>query len=178
MARRFDVGPLFGGVASGLRHRRASGPEPADRLTRAVLVGIPVVVAVSTALGGVVLPVPEQLLAGVSLLVGALFAGFTQVAAWRDRLEDRRVATDRVRIRALREAGAHILASVVAGGAAAVITIALACLPETHGNRLIQILEQAFSSFAFGVLSYLSLTILIVVNLLWDAFDSPSGSAE
>jgi hypothetical protein len=175
---RFDLRPLVRGVGQGLRKRRDIGPEAADVKARAVLVGLPLATAATCAIIGFVLPKADQLIAGAALLVGALFAAFTQVAAWRDRIAARKNATDAVDLRALSEAGAHILLTVVISLLATADLVVLANLDveEKNPDLFLSITTIALSALGVGAFTYMTLSLYMVVNLLWDAYEKTAGA--
>lgn len=192
MAGRFDFRPLLVGVATGLRHRRPAGKESADWGTRFVLVAVPTMAGVAAGLLNVQILDPGQLLAAAALFVGAMLTAFSQVAAWRERIAERRRALDRAAgreakfdssasrelkldrsaDRALEEAGAHILTSVLLSVVVSAVVLAVgatANLPsmlEEHRETGARVL----TGLAVGCLTYIGLVLAIVVNLMWDAF--------
>lgn len=178
MPGRFDLRPLIRGVRQGLRKRRDTGPEAADIRARAVLIGLPLATAAVCAVSGLVLPKADQLIAGAALLVGALFAAFTQIAAWRDRILARGNATDAVDLRALSEAGAHILLTVVISLLATADLVVLANLDVEQENPdlILLIATRALSSLGAGAFTYMTLSLYVVVNLLWDAYEKTGGA--
>ncbi len=168
MASRLDVRPLVRGVLAGLRHRRdLQEEESPDWPTRIVLVAIPAAVIAAMLLFHVTLGVPDQLLAGAALLAGALLTGFSQVAAWRERILTR---DEQARTRALDEAAAHILGSLLISVLITVLVVALAVLPTLGISSLLLAVRAVFGAVAVGALAYVGLTLVIVANLLWDAF--------
>ncbi len=174
MVARFDLRDLYHGLTDGLRKRREQDEhEPPDVAARVLLVAVPILVGVSAGLVGP-LEVGDALLAGVALLIGALIAGFTQVAAWKDRLQARGRATDAVAIRSLNEAAAHILIAVVAsvfGTATAIVSMASSSI-ECPPLWLI-VLTRIVVGLSAASFAYIALTLVIVVVLLWDSFMRP-----
>lgn len=178
MAGRFDLRPLIQGVREGLRRRRASGPEPADWGARRVLLIAPgIVLVASIAVGGGV-SAADPLLAGTALLIGGLLAAFSQLASWRERLLARERKVDRRRIRALDEAGAHILWAVVVSVGATVDLVILANLDVTNESPLwLAIAGRVLGAVGAAVFAYLALTLVLVTNLLWDAYQDGGDSS-
>ena len=178
MAGRFDLRPLLRGVGRGLRKRRDTGPEAPDRRVRGVLLALPLAAAWTSVAASFVLPHADQLIAGAAVLVGALFAAFTQIAAWRDRLLTRGNLTDGVDLRALDEAGAHVLFTVVVSLAATADLVLLANLDvDQEGPTLIfSIVLKALTAIGVGAFTYMTISLFVVVNLLWDAYEKSGGS--
>lgn len=172
MPGRFDLRPLARGLGDGLRRRQVLGAEPAGRRARSVLIVVPLVVFVAALLLGLELSKADQLLSGTTLLVGALLTAFSQVASWRERLLARERKVEAVHIRALNEAAAHILVSVLLSGFSAALLIVLANLDSdvVLAHLPLLWLVRVLSSLSAASFSYLALTLVIVVNLLWDAY--------
>lgn len=200
---RLDLRPLLAGLKVGLRLRRREGVEPPDTPTILVLVATPLVVGGLIAGFQVTLQAADQLLAGAALLVGALFAAFGMVASWRERLLERDRKVDGIKLRALNEATAHILFSVVvsliATGVLAVLSNLVASIsaavpapapttataapgttPPLPGTPPVPLTEHiaavALSAIGCAALAYLLVSMLIVVNLLWDAYSTAGQS--
>jgi len=119
---------------------------------------------------------PEALLAGFSLLAGSLLGVFSQLAGWRSRLSERETTyktTERRYRRAVDEAVAHTLIAALASMAAAILMIVLAnLLPDTaSASSVLPWPARIITGLAVGVGSYLLMTFLIIVNLLWDAYE-------
>lgn len=177
MPGRFDLRPLASGLGHGLRRRRVLGTEPADRRARGVLIVVPIVVFIAALALGLELVKADQLLAGTALLVGGLLTTFSQVATWRERLLARERKVEAIHIRALNEAAAHILVSVLFAGFTAALLIVLANIDTNMAlaHPALRWLVRILSALSVACFSYMALTLIIVVNLLWDAF-SGAGS--
>ena len=171
MPGRFDLGPLARAVGVGLRHRAAVGAEVNDRGTRAVLIVFPTAgfilsLAFRVALGGA-----DQLIAGFALLAGTSIASFTQLAAWREKLTARARRVDGVASRALDEAVAHVLMVVVVSMAATVAMVIVFNIdPGRDPSPAVLWTIRGFSAAGIGAGLYVVLTLVIVVNLLFDAY--------
>lgn len=176
MPGRFDLRPLLGGALLGLRRRRAIGAEPVDGSARYILVGVPLVsAAVLTALQ-VQLADPGILSGGAALLIGALLAGFAMLAGWKDRLVERERQTERLQVRALDEAGAHILMSVIMAVVATAALGTLANVPVGGDAGAFRLwLCASLGGVGVGALVYIGLSVVIVVNLMWDAYEATSS---
>lgn len=138
-------------------------------------------VAIVIAATGTDLPAADQFLAATALFLGALLTVFGQVAAWRDRLANRHVATDRVDLRALDEAAAHILFTVLVTLATAILLVVRANLGAdlSTADVAAHIVARICAALAAAGFTYLVLIIWLVTNLLWDAYEKsaswPSG---
>ncbi|GAA3326064.1 hypothetical protein GCM10017711_24360 [Paeniglutamicibacter sulfureus] len=176
MASRLNPMQLIRGVREGLRHREENAAaEKPDWTTRIVLLSIPILVAGGMIWFGLGVQSPDQLLAGAALLAGALLTGFSQVAAWRERILMR---DEQARTRALDEAAAHILLSLVAGVAITVLVVSLVVIPSEDIPAWVEQIRVVLGAISVAVLSYVGLTLLIVANLLWDAFQFEKQDAE
>ena len=173
MPGRFDLRPLLRALEGGLRKRRDTGVEPPDTRTRAVLIVLPLLIAGAAAGFGFVLPHADQLIAGTALLMGALLAAFTQVAGWRERLLTRSNATDGVDLRALNEAAAHILDTVMValGATSSLVVLANLDLTLQHSNVYYALALKALTALGVAAFIYITISMVIVVNLLWDAYE-------
>jgi hypothetical protein len=135
-----------------------------------VLFGVPVLGAAVVSVLRIRLGGADQLLAGTALLAGALLTGFGQIAAWRERLLQRPVIVGGSRIRALNEAVAHILVCLLMSLVATSCVIVLANLDLTDARAGVIVVEVGFSAVAIAAFTYIFISLIIVVNLLWDAF--------
>jgi hypothetical protein len=179
MPQRLDLRPLIEGLWHGLRRRRSTATsEPPDYWTRGILLGVPAVAIVVVAVLRVRLGGADQLLAGTALLAGALLTGFGQIATWRERLLRRPVAVTGSRLRALDEAVAHVLVCLLVSLIATACVIILANLDLTDARPVVMGIEVGFSGVAAASFSYIFISLIVVVNLLWDAFrEEESDSA-
>lgn len=178
MSERIDPRPLIGGLLSGLRKRRLSNQEPPDYAARVLLFGVPLVVG--GLVGGlqVVFTQADQLLAACALLSGALLTGFAQVASWRERILSRHRKVDDIDVRALNEAAAHILVSLIVSVIAAVAVFVLANLDLLCPPLIVHIIACTLSGVSAAALSYVAVSLLFVVNLLWDALQIEQRESE
>lgn len=178
MSERLDPRPLMQGLLDGLRKRRLSGNEPVDHAARWILFGTPI--AVGLLVGGfqVVFTQADQLLAACALLAGALLTGFAQVASWRERILARQREVDEVDVRALSEAAAHILVSLLVSVAAAVSVFALANLDLNCPPLGVHIWSCILSGLSAASLTYVAISLVMVVNLLWDALQNEQREAK
>lgn len=177
MAGRFDLSPLIRAVGRGLRKRRSQGVEPPDVRTRFVLIAVPGAVAAAVTATGTDLTAADQFLAAVALFLGALLTVFGQIAAWRDRLSARHVPTDRLDLRALDEAAAHILFAVLVTLATAIPLVVRANLGDDVSalGAAGAITARICAALASAGCAYLVLNIWLVTNLLWDAYEKSAS---
>jgi hypothetical protein len=172
MPGRLDLRPLIAGALDGLRKRRVQGDEPVDGPTRYILFGLPLAVgAVAVALR-LQLADAGSVATACGVLIGALLSGFGALGAWKERLLARDRDTEQVDLRALNEAAAHILLSViVAMGATVTLTLAANLTTKDPGTTRAWIVATC-GGIGIGALVFLSISLVIVVNLLWDAYTS------
>lgn len=178
MLDRFNPSRVLKGVLLGLRKRSHSDQEKPDVGARLVLFGAPVIVAAALICTKTVIDEPEIMLAAAALLIGALLAGFSQVAGWREKVLERGRAIDKVRVKALNEAGALILLSIHVSvlASAAVFGVALITLPSESG--WLTWLAVVLSSIGPAALTYVALSLVFVANLLWDGFSNEQTDFE
>lgn len=170
MVERFNPGPLIRGLFEGLRLRRNSPEEPDDRWARLILFMVPPTTGAVLVTARVELPAADQLLAASALLVGALLAGFAQVASWRERILVRHRRVDIVDVRALNEAAAHILISLLVSTVGSIAMFVLSNLDLKSSSTVVHGFAQAASALSASAFTYVALSLFIVTNLLWDAY--------
>lgn len=172
MLDRLNSGSLFKGVLRGLRHRAKDGDavEKADILARIILFGVPAAIVTLLTITSTVVDEVDAALAAAALLVGALLAGFSQVASWRERILARNGDRNSVRVKALNEAGALILFSIHVSVLAAVAVFVVTLLDASAFEGLWKYALAALSSIGPASLAYVALSLVFVANLLWDAF--------
>jgi hypothetical protein len=176
---RFSLTSLGKGLRDGLRKRRKVGEEKPDRLTRALLIILPIAALALAVYFDWTIDVPQDLLAGIALLIGAELAAFTQLAAWRERLNQRNLGKEAVRRRALDEAVAHVLVSTLIATLTAALLVAISVLGlDKESGPIALWAARILSAGVLGLLTYLGLTLWIVVNLLWDAYLDANGSLK
>ncbi|MGY4859520.1 hypothetical protein [Cryobacterium sp. AP23] len=178
MPERLDPRPLIGALVEGLRKRRLSGTEPADVPTRVVLFGLPLIVGGLVFGFGLTFTQADQLLAACALLAGALLTGFAQVASWRERILTRYRRVDEIDVRSLNEAAAHILVSLLVSVLAAIAVFILANLNLQCPTVAVDLWARALSGLSATCLSYVAISLLIVVNLLWDALQNEQRETQ
>lgn len=172
MSERFDLRPLVRGLRDGLKLRRARAEdEKPDRWTRVALFGVPVAVLVLMIAFRVELNKADQLLAGAALLSAALIGAFAQIVTWRERILRRNREVERIKVRALNEAGAHVLVSLVMSVVVTVAVFVLANLALDCAPLYLHIIAWILSGISAASFAYVALSLVIVANLLWDAFE-------
>jgi hypothetical protein len=118
-----------------------------------------------------VFPSPADLLSGLALLAGANLAAFALIASWREQLNQREAKIDGARKRALDEAVAHILSSIALATIAMSAMIGLTAMSvDDASSRASRAVAMVLTGAGLGLLSYIALVIIIVVNLLWDGY--------
>jgi hypothetical protein len=175
LAGRLNVGPLLSGLIVGLRKRRegADGTvtESPDWGTWAALVVLPIGAGFLMFHFRVRLENADQFLAGAALLAGALLTGFSQIASWRERVLERDADTNASRVRSLNEAAAHVLVAVLGALVVTGGVIALAILDFSSPEFWMRASIVGLGALVAAVVTHIALTVVIVVNLLWDAFE-------
>jgi hypothetical protein len=184
---RFSQRPLAAALRAGLRVRKPGDGtnEKPDRIAITVLACVPLTILAVTFLLQLRLASADLLLAAAALLVGALLTAFTQIATWRERLVASGLETVSVRIRALDEAAAHVLSSLLMSVACAVAVLLVgvvssALLPSylawVDGATLELLrsvrawVEIALTAVAGAAFAYVVVSIVIVTGLLLDAY--------
>lgn len=178
MLDRLSPRTVFRGVLSGLRKRSPDGREKRDVGARLVLFGVPLLVAAAVIATQTVVDKAEVALAAAALLVGALLAGFSQVASWRERVLARATTRDSVRVRALNEAGALILFSIHVSVLASVAVFVVSMIGSPGDDSPVRWPLIVLGSVGPAALAYVALSLVFVANLLWDAFVNDEEDVE
>ncbi|MCM3555680.1 hypothetical protein M3697_11255 [Janibacter melonis] len=127
---------------------------------------------------------PQSLTSGYGLLAGALLASFSLLAAWRNNLTQRpswQVETSRTARRAIDEAVAHVLMSIlVCVGLAALTVIMANVMTEADGSAdtLRDTPALVLTSVLVSLSTYLILSLVLIVNLLRDAYHQVNEADE
>ncbi len=172
MTGRLNPGPTLTGALNGVLLRRPrNAEEPADSTTPVLLFGLPLLVVGAACATRVVLPHPGILVVAGAVLTAALLPTFAAIAMWREQARAARCEPDRVATGALDEAGAHVLVSVLV---AAVATLGMAVvatvgLPDDAGTARTWLVVAA-GAIGLGCWTYLVLSLVMAVNLMWDAY--------
>src|SRR5690606_33881385 len=140
--------------------------------------GLPLLICAALVIFQVTLHGSEELLAGLALAAGALLTGFAQVAGWRERLLSRDLSVNALRIRALNEAVTNLLVSLVASLLATLGVIVLSNLDLQEPPMWLHWLGVSVSGVVGALLAFVGLSLVIVVNLLWDAYTDEGHDAR
>lgn len=183
MLDRFNPSDLIQGLASGLRKRRhlhdEDSEEKADWSSRIILVGLPAAVAVLICVFRWEFTGADQILAGAALLCGSLLAAFAQIASWRERALARNRRVEDLDVRALNEATAHVLVSLMVSTGTVVATFVLANLKlDEDSSDTLRNVAVGASAVSGATFLYIGLSIIIVANLLWDAYNNEERNAR
>ncbi|TKR27166.1 hypothetical protein FA014_02070 [Cellulomonas hominis] len=122
---------------------------------------------------------------GLALLGGALLAAFPQLAAWRSRLSQRvefKATTERPARESVDEAVAHVLWSALLSVLGAVLAAAVENSVPT-GEQIEAAGVPYWTWIAMGAAlvalsTYLVLTFVVIVNLLWSAYRRASKDED
>lgn len=180
MPGRFNPSDVTRGLFDGLRFRRHDATkENRDYWAMVVLFGLPLVAAGLIFWFRIQFTGADQILAGAALLCGSLMAAFAQIASWRERALARDRNVEKIRVRALNEATAHILFSLMISVLTVASTFALANI-ELGDEPPAWLTWTAVSASAVSgaTFLYIGLSIIIVANLLWDAYQHEEDEAE
>lgn len=177
MLDRFNPRSLLEGVLTGLRDRSRDDERP-DIFARLVLFGTPVVVAAALIWTQTLINEPEVVLAAAALLVGALLAGFSQVATWRERILERHRSVDRNRVKSLNEAGALILMSIHVSVLASAAVFGVTLIDTETAPDWLKLVAVVLSSVGPAALTFVALSLVFVANRLWDGFTEQQADSE
>lgn len=179
MTDRFSPRPLLRGAWGSLRARAHVGTERRDWAAISVLAGLPLLLGVASWYWGWSIRATDPLIGGYSLLAGVLLAGVPQLAAWRQRLTDRSRAADGVAKRKLDEAVAHTLLGVLTSTALAAVSVVLGNISVPGADRpdvVIPAVARGFTTVIVVGSAYLVLTLVLVVNLVFDAYEDANST--
>jgi hypothetical protein len=118
-----------------------------------------------------------SLVGGLALLAAALLAVVVQLAVWRQRLTDRSQARDGVARRSLDEAVANTLLSAVTCVLLAGLGVIEAniLIPKTGEGTVLPLPAKLITALVVGGCTYLVLTFILIVNLMFDAYVNANG---
>lgn len=165
--RLFPV-ELFRGHWKALSDYRDAKPV-ADKLTRFILVAVPLGAGGCMVVFGGTLAAPGALLSGVALLAGGFLAAFAQISNLRIRLTERmRDLPDAERIDrdALDETASHLLVSSYLSALTAVILV----LSMNFGTNAQGAVEGLWGALVVVPAVYVLLTFLISIPRLYSAY--------
>lgn len=168
---RFNLGPLFLDHIRSMRQVRPGGsPEdqgdPPDVAAQVFLYSAPVVVALISIWRSWRLTDPGSLSGASALMAGILFAAFTQLAALRERLEDRSEPIGTTTRKHFRETAAHLMM----GSLAAAVEAAFLVVASGSRNHPDDKLAELPTAIALGVAAYLFLLFVMAVRRMYSAY--------
>lgn len=179
MTDRFSLFPLAAHAWGSLRRRAAVGRERRDWPAILTLTMLPLSAAYISVRFGWTVQHSESLVAGFSLLAASLLAVVPQFAAWRQRLTDRDKRGEGVARRKIDEAVTHTLLGVVVSvglaALAVVLTNTTTTTPQGTESMLWPWAEAGATAVIMAGGTYLVLTMILVVNLLFDAYQDANG---
>ena len=176
MTDRFDITPLVRAALGGMTHRAVLGKERRDWVALATLTLLPVASAVVSMFFGWRLRDAGSLVAGLSLLGAALLALVVQFAAWRGRLSERKKPSEAVARRAIDEAVANTLLATLTCVALAALTAVLSNISAPDPTwTVIPAAAEVLTALIIGGCVYLGLILLVVLNLLFDAYQQATS---
>ena len=168
MSSRFVPVALFRGHWKGLSDYRHDSPV-ADRLTRLLIVALPLSAAAAIWVFGGRLTSPGALLSGVALLTGGFLAAFGQISTLRLRLTDRRAdyeMVEQIDRDALDETAAHLLmASFMSALTALTLVLGMNFALCADGT-----LKGFWAAAAVALSSYVLLIFMIAIPRLYVAY--------
>ncbi|MGN7133420.1 hypothetical protein ACTHQY_09115 [Rhodococcoides corynebacterioides] len=131
--------------------------------------GLPVLVFISTLLGGYVFPAPVALLPAVSLLSGVLLAAAGQVLTMRARIDDKEHATQlRIR-RHIKETMSGLILTSISSLLAAIALGGLAAATVQPGF-VVRWWHVALSSASLGLTTLISLMFVVAAKRLYTTY--------
>ncbi|WP_435199501.1 hypothetical protein [Janibacter sp. GS2] len=176
---RFSLAPLWSAVADGVRHRRVHEDEPRDYGALLILFVPPTLLGLLSLGLGWQIRAADSLIAGLSLLAAALLAVFVQLSTWRQRLSpggkpEAVVSYEGPQRRAIDEAAAQTLwASLITVlTALCLVVIANTVSIDRAGDAVASWAQRGLTAAVVALGAYLVLTFLLIVNLLWDAYEN------
>lgn len=179
---RFSLGPILAEALGGLRHRRVHEDEPRDWGALILLLGVPLGLGFLSAVLGWRIRSADSLLAGFALLAGVLLTVFVQISVWRERLRpdgkhEALALYEGPPRRSADEAAAHTLLASVLSIVGAVVLVVLdnVSQPAPDGVVVIPWVAIVLTAFMVGLSAYLVLTFILIVNLLFDAYQVAQG---
>lgn len=171
MLQRFSPSPILRGLSNGVRLRKATGPEKADRPVRIVLTVVPLVVFTLCIFLRTDVHQSGPLTAAFGLMSSALLSGFALLARWREELTSRKLSVDGIRKRAIDEAVYHILLCSGISALGAGVGAILSTVPAPPRTSFMDWASVALNGLLFGLGSSLFLHFLIVLHLLAEQYE-------
>ncbi|WBC12963.1 hypothetical protein O7600_17465 [Micromonospora sp. WMMA1998] len=158
---RFDLRPL---IRDHFRSMQLPNASP-DWAARSIVVLVPVVVGVLSYLRGWRLTDPSAISGASALIAGIMFGAFTQLAAFRDRIEGRR-PFDATTRRHFRETAAHLMAGALASALeAAVLVVASGIRPNPDAK-----LDRVATCVVLALGSYVLVLFIMAIRRMYSAY--------
>ncbi|MGC4903056.1 hypothetical protein ACLQ2Y_27465 [Micromonospora echinospora] len=158
---RFDLRPL---IRDHFRSMQLPNSAP-DWTARSIVVLVPVAVGVLSYLKEWRLTDPSAISGASALIAGIMFGAFTQLAAFRDRIEGRR-PFDATTRRHFRETAAHLMAGALASALeAAVLVIASGIRPNPDAK-----LDRIPTCVVLGLGSYVLVLFIMAIRRMYSAY--------
>lgn len=173
MASSTGLRSMIDAHVGGLRRLNESSVKPRKPswLPVALLYGPPLVVATLTAVFQWNLrPIADALMGGFALMAGVLIAVFTQLASWRDRLQDRaedRWLSEAPGRRAIDAASVHALIGVL--GSAGSVLFAVLLQAKVPGVVVWSAFLALAATWVLGLL-------LLIVRSIYVGFESTANN--
>lgn len=178
MSDRFSPVALMVNAWGSLRVRSAVGHERPDWTAIVALAGLPAGLGVLSFWQGWVFRETGSLVAAFALLSAAQVAIVPQFASWRQRLSERARASEGIARRKVDEAVSNLLLSVVVCVLLTVLAVVLANIaPPSGPDDPLALTARLLTGVMCAGACYLVLTILLIVNLLFDAYQDANGLA-
>lgn len=166
---RFDVRPLFLDHLRSLRRVQLDVDEDQlrpDLTARLVLYGLPVIVGIVSIWQRWRLGDPGSIGAACALLAGILFTAFTQLATFRDRLEDRGEAIGDVTRRLFRETAAHLMVGSLASAVESAVLVVASGIRADPDQKL----DNGSTTIALALGLYIFLLFVMAVRKMYSAY--------
>ncbi|MGM1030614.1 MAG: hypothetical protein ACQEWM_12220 [Actinomycetota bacterium] len=159
---------LFRGHWKALSDYRSPTPV-GDKVTRGVIIGVPLLAGVAVVALDGSLSAPGALLSGVALLAGGFLAAFAQITNLRFKLTERMrdfPDAERVDRDALDETASHLLVAAYLSG----LTALLLVLAMNFGTNALGAVNGGWAGVVVAPATYVLLTFLIALPRLYSAY--------
>ncbi|MEV0944558.1 hypothetical protein AB0I90_29860 [Micromonospora wenchangensis] len=158
---RFDLRPL---IRDHFRSMQRPDSSP-DWSARLIVVVVPLAVGVASYLMEWRLTDPSAISGASALIAGIMFGAFTQLAAFRDRIEGRR-PFDATTKRHFRETAAHLMAGALASALeAAVLVVASGIRPNPDAK-----LDRIPTCIVLALGCYVLILFIMAIRRMYSAY--------